>query len=143
MLSKKLASQIRDSLSKEPKINKFVPGGIKLAYVLGSAVSGRVKPDSDFDLAVVVDDVTKITYDQIYKLVSSLSFPKNLDLSIVDKNSSPLFLFQITSTGRCVYKKSDNEKVSFESFVMKNYYDTAHLRKIYSAYLKERFPYAR
>lgn len=133
MLNKKLASQIKDSLSKEPKI--------KLAYVLGSVVSGRERADSDFDLAVVVDDKAKISYDQVYKLVSRLGFPKSLDLSIVDKSSSPLFLFQITSTGRCIYKKSDKEKVSFESFVMKNYYDSAHLRNIYSSYLKERFPY--
>lgn len=133
MIDKKLVTQIKQALSQEPKI--------KLAYVLGSVVSGRERADSDFDLAVIVDDMAEISYNQIYKLVSHLSFPKNLDLSIVDKNSSPLFLFQITSTGNCVYKRSDNEKVSFESFVMKNYYDSAHLRNIYSAYLKERFSY--
>lgn len=134
MIDKRLVAQIKKALSKEPRI--------RLAYVLGSVVSGRERADSDFDLAVVIDDVTKIEFEQIYKLLAHLSFPKDLDLSIVDKNSSPLFLFQITSTGRCIYRKSDNEKVAFESFVMKNYYDSAHLRNIYSSYLKERFLYA-
>ncbi|MBI2330326.1 nucleotidyltransferase domain-containing protein [Candidatus Daviesbacteria bacterium] len=134
MIDEKLISEIKNSLSREPKI--------KLAYVLGSVVSGRIKSGSDFDLAVVVDDVGEISYKQIYQLISHVSFPKDLDLSIVDKNSSPLFLFQITSTGKCVYQKSDNEKINFESFAMKNYYDTAHLRNIYSSYLKERFSYA-
>lgn len=134
MIDEKLISEIKNSLSREPKI--------KLAYVLGSVVSGRIKSGSDFDLAVVVDDVGEICYKQIYQLISHVSFPKDLDLSIVDKNSSPLFLFQITSTGKCVYQKSDNEKINFESFAMKNYYDTAHLRNIYSSYLKERFSYA-
>lgn len=134
MVDKKLVPQIGEVLSKEPRV--------KLAYVLGSVVSGRERIGSDFDLAVVVNDTAQINYDQIYQLVFSLNFPKDLDLSIVDKNSSPLFLFQITSTGRCVYQRSNEEKVSFEAYVAENYYDTAHLRNIYSSYLKERFPYA-
>lgn len=134
MIDKKLILEIQQALSCEPKI--------KMAYVLGSVVSGRVKTDSDFDLAVVVDDAAKANYDQIYQLIAHLHFPKDLDLSIVDKNSSPLFLFQITSTGRCIYQKSETERIAFESFVMKNYYDSAHLRNIYSSYLKERFSYA-
>lgn len=133
MIDKKLVPQIREALFKEPKV--------KLAYVLGSVVSGRERTDSDFDLAVVVNDVTKINYDQIYQLVFSLHFPKDLDLSIVDKSSSPLFLFQITSTGRCVYQRSNEEKVSFEAYVAENYYDTAHLRNIYYSYLEKKFPY--
>lgn len=134
MINETLVVQIQRSLSKEPKI--------KLAYVLGSVVSGREKAESDFDLAVVVDNVAKIGHDQIYQLISNLNFSKDLDLSIVDQNSSPLFLFQITSTGKCLYQKSTQGKVAFEAYVMKNYYDTAHLRNIYSSYLKERFPYA-
>ncbi len=134
MIDEKLISDIKQSLSKEPKI--------KMAYILGSVVSGRVKADSDFDLAVAVDDTAKINKTQIYQLISNLKFPKDLDLSVVDKNSSPLFIFQITSTGKCVYQKSNVERINFESFAMKNYYDTAHLRNIYSSYLKERFFYA-
>lgn len=133
-MDEKLLVQIKKSLSKEPKI--------KLAYILGSTVSGRIRSDSDFDLAVVVDDITKVNYDQVYQLVSSLNFPKDLDLSIIDKDASPLFLFQMTSTGKCVYQRSDTERVAFEAYAMKNYYDTAHLRNIYSSYLKGRFPYA-
>lgn len=142
MIDDKLISKIKRVLSKEPKINKLVPGGIKLAYILGSAVSGRARKESDFDLAIVVDDRSKIEYNHIYQLICQISFPKDLDLSIVDKSSSPLFLFQIISTGKCVYQKSNQEKINFEAFVLKNYYDTAHLRKIYHSYLREKFPYA-
>ncbi len=134
MIDEKLILEIQQVLSRESEI--------KLAYILGSVVSGRLKSDSDFDLAVVVDDVTKISYNQIYQLISHISFPKDLDLSVVDRKSSPLFLFQITSTGRCVYQKSEAERIAFEECVMKNYYDTAHIRNIYSSYLKERFSYA-
>ncbi len=134
MIDKKLISEIHKALSKEPKV--------KLTYVLGSVVSGRMKKDSDFDLVIVVDNKNEINFDHVYQLIFDLNFPKDLDLSIVDKASSPLFLFQITSTGVCIYKQSEKERVSFEAFVLKNYYDNAHLRKIYYSYLKQKFPYA-
>lgn len=134
MLDTKLIARIKQLLSKEPKI--------QLAYVLGSVVSGRVRADSDFDLAVIVDDKSKIDYFKIRSLVFPIKFPKDLDLSVVDKSSSPLFLFQIVSKGECIYQKSEQERVSFEVFVLKNYYDTAHMRKIYYSYLKDKFPYA-
>lgn len=134
MIDEKPVNQIREALSKEPKV--------KLAYVLGSVVSGRSVKESDFDLCLAVDDKSKVDYEGIYRLISHIQFPKDLDLSIVDKNSSPLFLFQIISTGECVFQKSDQEKINFEAFVLKNYYDTAHLRNIYFSYLKEKFNYA-
>lgn len=134
MIDKKLTLQIGGCLKNEPKI--------KLAYVLGSLVSGIAKKDSDFDLVVVLDNKNEISLDHVYNLVSGLNFPRGLDLSIVDKNSPPLFLFQIISNGVCIYKQLEKERVSFEAFVLKNYYDSAHLRKIYYSYLKQKFPYA-
>lgn len=134
MIDNKLSSQIHKALSKEPKV--------KLAYVLGSVVSGRAGVESDFDLAVTVDNKEKIDFNYIYSLISNIRFPKNLDLSIIDKNSSPIFLFQVISTGRCIYQRSEEERISFEAYVLKNYYDTAHLRKIYYSYLKDKFNYA-
>ena len=132
MVDKKLVLQIQQALSKDPKII--------LAYVLGSVVSGQTKKGSDFDLAVVVDRATE--FKSVYNLVSKIHFPRDLDLSVVDKKSSPIFLFQIISTGECIYSASDRDKISFETFIAKNYYDSAHLRKIYYSYLKDKFPYA-
>lgn len=134
MVDERLASQIYAALSKEPKI--------KLAYVLGSVVSGRITAESDFDLAIIVNNKSKIDYLYIYQLISHIHFPKDLDLSVVDKNSSPIFLFQIISTGKCIYQRYQQDKVSFEACVLRNYYDTAHIRKIYYSYLGNKFPYA-
>ncbi|MBI2597409.1 nucleotidyltransferase domain-containing protein [Candidatus Daviesbacteria bacterium] len=134
MIDNNLTKQINTALSKEPKI--------KLAYVLGSAVSGRVKKESDFDLAVVIDDVSRLDHKDVYNLISHISFPKDLDLSVVDKRSSPIFLFQVISTGKCIYQKSEQAKVYFEVFAARNYYDSAHIRKIYYSYLKDKFAYA-
>lgn len=134
MIDKGIILQIGVSFSKEPKI--------KLAYALGSVVSKRAKPDSDFDLAVVVGNKHQIDFNGVYNLISPISFPKDLDLSVVDKNSFPLFLFQMISTGECLYQKSEKIRISFEADVLRNYYDNAHLRNIYHSYLKDKFPYA-
>lgn len=134
MINQKLVTQINNALSKEPRI--------KLAYILGSVVSGRARKDSDFDLAVVVDEMQEVGYKKIYSLLAGIHFPRDLDLSVVDGSCSPLFLFEIISTGSCVYRKSEEIKILFEAFVLKNYYDNAHIRKIYHSYLKDKFPYA-
>lgn len=134
MSDKQLISEIQECLSKNPKIIS--------AYILGSYISGKTLGESDFDLAVVVANKTLTSQDQVYDLISKVRFPKDLDLSLVDKNSSPIFLFQIISTGKCVYQRSQNEKVDFEAFVLRKYYDTQHIRNIYYSYLKDKFPYA-
>lgn len=134
MLDPDLVNQIQECLSANPKIIS--------AYVLGSYISGKTKVDSDFDLAVVVDRKTDLTEDKIYDLISKIRFPRDLDLSVVDRNSSPVFLYQIITAGRCVYKKPEHEKQEFEAFVLMKYYDTQHIRNIYYSYLKTKFPYA-
>ncbi len=131
MVDDKLVAEIKTALNREP--------GVLAAYVLGSVVKDSDRPDSDFDLAVVVDNKQKISPDKIYELLFPVKFPRNLDLSIIDRRSSPLFLYQIISTGKKVYEKSPRNTVDFEAFVMDNYYDTAHLREIYASYLPRKF----
>lgn len=110
-------------------------------YVIGSFASGNANKESDFDLAVVVDSKKYLNEDDVYNFVQEVSFPRDLDLSVVDKGSSPLFLFQIIKTGECIYKRSENDRIKFEAFVLHNYYDTAHIRNIYYSYLKDKFAY--
>ncbi|MEK7521298.1 MAG: nucleotidyltransferase domain-containing protein [Patescibacteria group bacterium] len=133
MLNESLMSEIRNALKPEPKIIA--------AYVLGSYVFGKETGESDFDLAVVVESRKDISFDHIYNLLSEIKFPKDLDLSVVDRSSSPLFLFQAIN-GRCAYARSGEDRGLFEASIAENYYDTAHMRKIYYSHLKEKFPYA-
>jgi predicted nucleotidyltransferase len=134
MVTQELILKIQKALSKDKSI---IAG-----YVLGSMVNGNLKPDSDFDLAVMVEKKSLTTESKIYNLIAGISFPKDLDLSVVDKDSSPVFLFQAISTGVCLYKRSYEDKISLETNVAKNYYDTSHIRDIYYSYLKDKFPYA-
>ena len=131
MVDKDLVSQIKTALEKEP--------GVVAAYIIGSVVTGTANNESDFDLAVVVRSRKIINEDNIYELIRGINFPRDLDLSVVDKTSSPIFLYQIVSKGDKIYEKNSLETVEFESFALRNYYDTAHTRNIYHQALKERF----
>lgn len=115
-------------------------GNIVSAYFLGSYNSGTFNSESDFDLAVVVEK--KVSEKKIYQLIRHLRFPKSLDLSVVTKSSSPIFLFQIVSTGKRVYEININKAIAFEDYSLHNYYDTQHLRDINHRYLRQKFYYA-
>lgn len=108
-------------------------------YLFGSFVLGKTHNRSDFDLAVVVDDRQKIDEKTVYKLISHLSFPRDLDLSVIDRHSSPLFLFQIIKNGQRLYQRDPRSVLDFESFVMWNYADNKHIREIYATYLPRKF----
>ncbi len=130
IISDEIINKIQKALAKESKI--------VVAYILGSFVKGEISNKSDFDLVVYVKDKT-VTYEQVYKLIQHIQFPRNLDLSLVTKSSSPLFLFQTISKGIKIYTKSAEEGNAFEAYVLRRYYDTEHTRAIYSSYLKNKF----
>lgn len=132
MLDKNLVSQIQKVLAKEP--------GIISAYVFGSIVSGFSRASSDFDIAFVVNNKKRVDENYIYELMKDIHFPKDLDISVVDKSSSPLFLYQIVSNGKRVYAKDSSLAEEFEANILHCYYDTSHIRNIYQYYLRDKFP---
>lgn len=133
MLNTDLNTQIKDALKKEPQIIA--------AYIIGSVASGKITSESDFDLVVVVKNVRKLSIHKLYELIKFINFPRNLDLSVVDHTSSPLFLYQIISKGKKVYESDKSVINRFDAHVMHNYYDTAYIRNIYNQALKAKFPY--
>ncbi|MBI4065344.1 nucleotidyltransferase domain-containing protein [Candidatus Gottesmanbacteria bacterium] len=137
MKDHQLGIQIAQSLSRNTSV--------VAAYAVGSFVQGNARTESDFDLAVVVENRNVVSQYSIYDVLKGIQFPKNLDLSLVDRASSPLFLFQVISKGERIYERTRGEVVQFEAFVLHNYYDSAHIRTIYNGYLKQKFshvPYA-
>ena len=89
---------------------------------------------------MVVQNTRSITQDHVYELIRHISFPRDLDLSVVDTTSSPLFLFHIVRDGKVIYEVSQQARMQFEAYALHTYYDTAHMRTIYAQYLPERFP---
>lgn len=133
MLTPQFIEQIKVAVEKEPEIIAV--------YVFGSAVKGDMGAESDLDVALVVKHKNSTSEDQLYHLIRNVHFPQELDLSVVDLHSSPLFLYQIISSGKRIYACNELEANNFESQVLSRYYDTAHMRSIYYYYLKDKFPH--
>ena len=128
-ISDDLIRQIQSRAIKEPNILSV--------YLFGSLPKGYAGRESDLDLAVVVGDRRIINTDDIFDVFLPITFPKEADISVVDKQSSPLLLYEIVSGGKRIYTKSMDLANTFEAYALDTYYDTHHLRNIYRMYLKE------
>lgn len=129
ILGSKTIKKVQKILAREPNV--------LACYLFGSQVGGFAGKESDLDLAVVVKNKRKLNELDLLELLGRIQFPKNLDLSVVDKTSSPLFLFEIISGGKRIYERDQDQANAFEAGVLNFYYDTKHLRNIYKLYLKE------
>lgn len=106
-------------------------------YFYGSRVSGNAKLKSDLDVAVVADGIKDVNYEDLYRRISQVLQKHEIDLRVITKESSPLFVFQVLKNGHCVYRKNDKERLNFEVGATLEFYDTQHIRDIYTHYLKK------
>lgn len=113
---------------------------IVAVYVFGSFAKGEVGKESDLDIAFIVENKKRTDEHKLYEAIRTVSLPADLDMVVADSASSPLLLFEIVSTGKRIFARSEDEAIAFEAYVLKTYYDTSHMRKIYYEYLKEKFP---
>lgn len=115
--------------------------GVIAVYAHGSQIKGYAAADSDTDIAVVVEDRNKQERGSFssYKVASEiediLNLPGELDIRVVDSDSSPVFLFEIVKSGNLAYERDMEDRVEFESQAMQRYYDTEKMHSIYRTYL--------
>lgn len=131
MLDNKTIQKLKQAFSKNPDIRG--------AYIFGTYAINKIKSESDFDLAVVVQDMKKTSLEKVYSLIKHCSFPKDLDLTIVDHSSSPLLSYEIVKNGKRIYTQNEMKSIDFEAEALYKYYDTAHIRNIYFSYLSDKF----
>lgn len=124
--------------SKLVKLFKSYPQ-IIAAYFYGSQIEGHASSSSDLDLALINDGSASFDYGDLYLKISEILKKKEIDLRIVDKNSSPVYLFQLFKKGLRVYQRDELDRVRFETYVLINFYDSQHTRDIYKSYLKGAF----
>lgn len=118
MLSSDDICQIRQFCSKFDEI--------AAAYVFGSAATGRNRPKSDIDLAIMVK--RKITAMERVEMETALSnlLRRDVDLVAFDQGS-PLLQHQILKHGRLVYESDPKERVRQEVFARGAYLDSTFL----------------
>lgn len=131
ILNQSLIQKLKKAFSQQKEV--------LAVYVFGSRLVDMAYPQSDLDIAVLVSNRKKLSERELLRFLKEkeINIPFSLDLSCVDLESPPLFLFQIIKNGICLYEKNSFQKTNLESFILRLYYDNQHLRNIYRHYLQK------
>lgn len=127
---KPLPQGIRDKLGLLDPL--FEGEGVLLVYLFGSLVKGEMA--SDIDLAVLPGNRD---LGSLREKVCDVLNTQRLDLVNLD-TASPVLRFEIVRNGVLIFKKHDRVENDFELSVIREYRDTAHLRKSQAKTLEER-----
>ena len=111
---------------------------ISLAYLFGSCVSGTARPGSDVDVAILLFDhlPTPALLDRLTEDLGAAT-ERRVDLVVLNA-APPLLAREVIARGRLVMCRDEDERVRFETRTTARYQDTAHLRRVQYAYLRER-----
>jgi len=91
----------------------------ELIYLFGSYASGKVRDDSDLDLAFLTQE--KIDDYQRFLTAQNLASELNIEVDLIDlSKASTVFKSQIIQ-GKLLYAKNRQQKQEFELLVLKKY----------------------
>jgi len=114
---------------------------IQVGYLFGSVVSGRMRPDSDVDIAVLVSDRVMSRDPLKFRLKLMTGLMKVLNRDDVDcvllNQAPPLLAHRILSKGKLIFERSASHRVAFQVRAVNRYLDTQPMRNLYLAYLKK------
>ena len=115
-MKEKLKNQIRITLSQRESI--------VFAYLFGSIITEFITPMSDIDIAVYLNTNVNISEERLGLIGDLMTTLKTDDIDLVILNSAPLILkARIVLNKEMLIDKSPFLRHSFESLVMRQYYD--------------------
>jgi predicted nucleotidyltransferase len=127
---KPLPDNIRERLGL--LVTLFEEAEVLLAYVFGSFL--HTEASDDIDLAVLPG---RRGLENLREKICETLSTQRVDLVNL-KTASPLLRFEVLSTGSLIFKKNEPVENHFELSVIREYRDTAHLRKSQARMLEER-----
>jgi uncharacterized protein len=98
--------------------------GLRLAVLFGSAASGRTRPDSDVDVAVLADPGLDEVAELHLTRELSLAARRNVDLIRLERVST-LLAWQIATTGVPLVERPAGEFARFRARAASEYIDFA------------------
>lgn len=109
---------------------------VRLAYVFGSVARGQARPRSDADVAVLF--ATEPSFEAFDRLVAELERATGRRVDLIDlRRAPPLLVHEVLSSGKLIVCREAGERGAFEARAVLRFLDTAHLRRIQHAYLRE------
>jgi predicted nucleotidyltransferase len=101
---------------------------VLLAFIFGSAVSGRLTKNSDVDIAVLFSNAPD--FSNVLKIINDVSeaIGREVDLVVLN-NSSPVIRMQVLKNGKLIKSKDDTIYNNFFVRAVKEYDDLKYVRK--------------
>lgn len=115
------------NLDKNQLYAYFKNQPVDLAYLFGSQASGKVKPLSDIDFAVLF--AKNLTDQERFalkiKILGDLSKILKTDkIDLVDLKTAPPFLqFEVIKKRNEIFIRNENARIDFETKVLFNFFD--------------------
>jgi hypothetical protein len=107
------------------------------AYVFGSQATGEAGPRSDVDVAVLLDEDMKDSFDSLQFIVDlEKALNRNVDLVVLNRAGEPI-KHQVRRDGRIVFDRDPKRRKHWEIMSTKFYQDFLHLHAIYMQGMKK------
>ncbi len=111
---------------------------IVAAYLFGSQAEGVARRNSDIDIAVLVDEQARGTFEYRLMLADEVERLAGTQVDLVLLRESPLLLqFQILKKGKIIFERDADRRASYEMYVLGKYYDYQRFFDFHSKSLKE------
>jgi len=91
-----------------------------LIIIFGSALTGRMLPESDIDIAFLTEE--KLNAYDVFMVGQELAGLLGRDVDLVDlKSASTVFQARVITTGRVIYCSDETKRMLFEMVTLKKY----------------------
>ena len=104
--------------------------GLKAIYLYGSRVAGGARPDSDWDVAFLVDHQTKIDPVERWSIQEKLAKMLGDNVDLLDlRSASTVMQFEVITSGKRIYCRDENYCAEFEMLTFSSYQWLNEMRK--------------
>lgn len=104
------------------------------AYLFGSSHDGKVTPLSDIDLALLLaKNLEETTQIETKILLDAIKIFGTEEIDLLNLNEAPLrFQYNVIKNKRVIFCADLKERINFETRVIMNYLDFAHVRFMFN-----------
>lgn len=112
---------------------------VMLVYLYGSQAKGESKEDSDIDLAILVDEAKADSLEVQLKAISDLGRISYKEIEVQNLHAVDIsFAHRVITEGKLIHSKNIKDKVEYETYVLRQYFDLKPLLDEFYSYLRER-----
>lgn len=106
------------------------------AYLFGSRATGQDRPESDWDVALLLKPDSEAEFDYLgFKVALEKALHRDVDLVVLNNAGAPI-KHQVRRDGKVIFDRDPQKRTEWEILSRKMYQDFIHLHAIYMHTMK-------